>query len=155
MRSPPRPLASTSNCQHQKQVTIMSMPLSCFLPEICLHMEQWLGESAIFEAIPLGMQTSILSWIHVYITLNLMTVTFVNSPQMSLPNPCMHLAMQMATNTFCLTHLSITKVTGRPSGKTISGLSTTVATHFADSLLDGICVSSGRMDPPPANPSRI
>jgi len=29
------------------------------------------------------------------------------------------------------------------------------ATHFADPLLDGICVSSGRMDQPPGNPSGI
>ena len=42
-----------------------------------------------------------------------------------------------------------------PSHRTISGLSTTVVTHFADPLLDGICVSSGRMDQLPGNPSRI
>ncbi len=62
---------------------------------------------------------------------------------------------QMATNTICLTPLSITKVTRGPSRRTISGLSTTVATHFADPLLDGICVSSGRKDQLPGNPSRI
>jgi len=34
-------------------------------------------------------------------------------------------------------------------------LSTTIATHSANPLLDGICAFSGKMDPPPGNPSRI
>ena len=43
----------------------------------------------------------------------------------------------------------------RPSRRTISGLFTTVVTHFADPLLDGICVFSGRMTLLSGNLSRI
>ncbi len=74
-----------------------------------------IGQSATLGAIPSGTQMPIPSWIHVFIALNSMTVTFVNSPKTSSPSPCTHLAMQMATNTFCLTLSSITKVTERPA----------------------------------------
>jgi len=67
----------------------------------------------------------------------------------------MYAAMRMATNTFCLAHLSITKVIQRPSRRTISELSTTAATHFTNPLLDGMCMSNERMDQPPGNPSGI
>jgi hypothetical protein len=45
-----------------------------------------LGESATLEAIPLGMQTPILSWTHAFIALNLTTATFVDNeiPSLSL-----------------------------------------------------------------------
>jgi hypothetical protein len=114
-----------------------------------------IGQKTTLRAIPSGTQTPILSWIHAFIALNLTTATFVNSPRTSSPSPCTHLAMRMATNTFFSTLSSITKVTERPSRRTISGLFTTVVTHFADPLLDGICVSSGRMDQLPGNLSRI
>ena len=63
---------------------------------------------------PIGNANTNQFWTHACIALNSKMATCVSSPPMSSPSPCMHRAMQMATNTFCLILLSLTKVIEKP-----------------------------------------